>query len=56
MQLNRDFAIPLLAQCYRIVEADGVQTPAETEVINAIARQFNLDLNSIKSMVDNPAS
>ncbi|MBA2748999.1 MAG: EcsC family protein [Tatlockia sp.] len=56
VQLNRDFAIPLLAQCYRIVEADGVQTPAETEVINAIARQFNLDLNYIKSMVDNPAS
>ncbi|PSB34589.1 EcsC family protein [Chlorogloea sp. CCALA 695] len=56
VQLNRDFAIPLLAQCYRIVEADGVQTPAETEVIDAIARQFNLDLNSIKSMVDNPAS
>ena len=56
VQLNRDFAIPLLAQCYRIVEADGVQTPAETEVINAIARKFDLDLNSIKSMVDNPAS
>jgi len=55
-QLNRDFAIPLLAQCYRIVEADGVQTPAETEVINAIARKFDLDLNSIKSIVDNPAS
>lgn len=53
-QLNRDFAIPLLAQCYRIVEADGVQTPAETEVINAIARQFDLDLNSIKSMMDDP--
>ncbi len=56
VQLNRDFAIPLLAQCYRIVEADSLQTPAETEVINAIARQFNLDLNYIKSMVDNPAS
>jgi uncharacterized protein (DUF697 family) len=55
-QLNRDFAIPLLAQCYRIVEADGVQTPVETEVINAIASKFDLDLNSIKSMVDNPAS
>lgn len=55
-QLNLDFAIPLLAQCYRIVEADGVQTPAETEVINAIAHKFDLDLNSIKSMVNNPVS
>lgn len=53
-QLNRDFAIPLLAQCYRIVEADGVQTPVETEIINAIARQFDLDLNSIKSMMNEP--
>ncbi len=55
-QLNRDFAIPLLAQCYRIVEADGVQTPVETEVINAIARHFDLDLNSIKSMMNEPIS
>ncbi|WP_009633296.1 EcsC family protein [Synechocystis sp. PCC 7509] len=55
-QLNRDFAIPLLAQCYRIVEADGGQTPVETEVINAIANKFDLDLNSIKSMVDNPVN
>ena len=55
-QLNRDFAIPLLAQCYRIVEADGIQTSAETELINAIAHQFNLDLNSIKSTLEQPAS
>ncbi len=55
-QLNRDFAIPLLAQCYRIVEADGIATPAETEVINAIAHKFDLDLNSIKSMIEKPAS
>ena len=55
-QLNRDFAIPLLAQCYRIVEADGVATPAETEVINAIAHKFDLDLNSIKLMVEKPVS
>ncbi len=53
-QLNSDFAIPLLAQCYRIVEADSVQTPAESQVINAIARKFDLDLNSIKSMVNEP--
>lgn len=50
--LNRDFAIPLLAQCYRIAEADGVQTPAENEVIQAIATKFNIDINAICTAVD----
>ncbi len=50
--LNRDFAIPLLAQCYRIAEADGVKTPAENEVIQAIATKFNIDVNAIGAAVD----
>lgn len=50
--LNRDFAIPLLAQCYRIAEADGVKTPAENEVIQAIATKFNIDINAISAAVD----
>jgi hypothetical protein len=30
-QLNRDFAIPLLAQCYRIAQTEGATTSAEKE-------------------------
>lgn len=51
-QLNNDFAIPLLAQCYRIAQADGVTTPEEARVIDAIANKFNIDMNSIKANVD----
>ena len=51
-QLNNDFAIPLLAQCYRIAQADGVTKPEEARVIEAIANKFNIDMNSIKANVD----
>ncbi len=50
-QLNRDFAVPLLAQCYRIALADGFKTAEETRVIEAIANKFDIDLNLIKSAV-----
>ena len=42
-QLNRDFAVPLLAQCYRIAQIDGETTPAEAKVIAAISTKFNID-------------
>jgi len=32
-QLNRDFAVPLLALCYRIAKLDGKTTPVEARVI-----------------------
>lgn len=51
-QLNRDFAIPLLAQCYRIAQIEGATTPAEKKVIDAIANKFNIDLNSIEAAVN----
>ncbi|WP_026734313.1 EcsC family protein [Fischerella sp. PCC 9605] len=51
-QLNRDFAVPLLVQCYRIAKVDGEIKPAEQKVIDAIATKFNIDLNSIKSVVN----
>ncbi len=51
-QLNRDFAIPLLAQCYRIAQTEGVPTPAEKKVIDAIATKFNIDLNLITQDID----
>ncbi|ODH02712.1 hypothetical protein A4S05_22555 [Nostoc sp. KVJ20] len=46
-QLNRDFAIPLLAQCYKIAQADNQTTPIEQEIISAIASKFDIDTNTI---------
>ncbi|GAB1538943.1 hypothetical protein NUACC21_16080 [Scytonema sp. NUACC21] len=51
-QLNRDFAIPLLAQCYRIAQNHNEITSTEQNIVNAIATKFNLDVNSIKSLID----
>lgn len=50
-QLNRDYAIPLLAQCYKIAMVDGAISDRESEVMEKIARQFNLDVNSIAEAV-----
>jgi uncharacterized protein (DUF697 family) len=55
-QLNRDFAVPLLAQCYRIAKVDGYMTPVEEEVIDAIATKFDIDLNKIQSTVNSVES
>jgi len=41
-QLNRDFAVPLLAQCYRIAKLDGKTTPVEARVIETITTKFDL--------------
>ncbi len=54
-QLNRDFAFPLLAQCYRIAQVDGVTNPDEARVMKAIATKFNIDPNSIESAVKSEA-
>lgn len=51
-QLNRDFAIPVLAQCYRIARSQNEITSTEQNIINAIASKFNIDVNRIKSLVD----
>ncbi len=50
-QLNRDFAIPLLAQCYRIAQSEGGTTPTERRVIDAIANKFDIDSNSIQAAI-----
>jgi uncharacterized protein (DUF697 family) len=52
-QLNRDFATPLLAQCYRIAMVNGSQSPEEAQILNAIALRFNLNLDDVKRMVEN---
>ncbi|HEY9875290.1 MAG TPA: hypothetical protein V6D12_17800 [Candidatus Obscuribacterales bacterium] len=51
-QLNRDYAVPLLAQCYRIAQLDGMTTPEEASAIEQIATKFDIDLNAIKQAVD----
>jgi uncharacterized protein (DUF697 family) len=43
-QINSDFAIPLLAQCQKIAQLDGVITSEEAKVIDTINRKFNLNL------------
>ncbi|MBW4560580.1 MAG: EcsC family protein [Mojavia pulchra JT2-VF2] len=42
-QLNRDFAIPLLAQCKKIAQLNGEITPVEQKVIAAIANKFDIN-------------
>ena len=42
-QLNRDFAVPLLAQCYRIAQLDGKTSAVEARVMEAIATKFDID-------------
>ncbi len=51
-RLDRDFAVPLLAQCYRIAKLKGEISPAQRKVIDAIATKFNIDLNAIESALN----
>ncbi len=44
-QLNRDFAVPLLAQCYRIAKLNNKTTLEEARVIKAIGSKFNINVN-----------
>ncbi|MBD2490676.1 hypothetical protein [Aulosira sp. FACHB-615] len=46
-QLNRDFAIPLLAQCQRIAQLDQQTTGVEQEIINAIINKFDIDTTEL---------
>ncbi len=50
-QLSRDFAMPLLAQCEKVVQRDGVTTPEEAKVIEKISQKFGVDLNTIKAQL-----
>lgn len=45
-QLNRDFAVPLLAQCHRIAQVDGKMTPEEQKVLKAISSKFDINVRS----------
>ncbi len=50
-QLSRDFAIPLLAQCERVVEQDGVRTSEEAKIIATISQKFGLDIHTMKTQL-----
>jgi hypothetical protein len=50
-QLSRDFAIPLLAQCERVVQRDEVRTPEEAKIIEKIAQKFEIDLSTMKTQL-----
>lgn len=47
-QLDRDFAVPLLAQCYRLAKLKGEISPAQRKVMDAIATSFDIDLDAIE--------
>jgi uncharacterized protein (DUF697 family) len=55
-QLNRDFAIPLLAQCQRIAQLDQQSTAVEQEIINAIANKFDLNITEVESIANSSDS
>lgn len=42
-QVNQDFAIPLLAQCQKIAESDGIVTEQEAAVIEMITQALTFD-------------
>ena len=47
-QINGDFAVPLLAQCHKIAQLDGVTTPEEAKVIQTITKKFGIVLDCLK--------
>lgn len=50
-QINRDFAIPLLAQCDKIAQLDGVTTKAEEQVIETITKKFGINIDSLRQTI-----
>lgn len=46
-QLNSDFAVPLLIQCNKIAQFDGIITPQEAKVLEQIANKFDVDAQAI---------
>ncbi len=46
-QINRDFAVPLLAECQKVAQLDGVTTPEEAKVIDRITEKFGIELDFV---------
>ncbi|MDX2100139.1 MAG: hypothetical protein SFW36_20375 [Leptolyngbyaceae cyanobacterium bins.59] len=52
-QVNRDFAVPLIAQCYRIAKASGnTISSEEARVLEAISHRTGVSLDEIRGMVE----
>lgn len=51
-KLHPDFAPALLVQCYRIAESGEQTTVQEHKIIQAIIQHFNLDLEDIKTSLN----
>lgn len=47
-QLNRDYALPLLAQCRTIAQRDRTLQPAEIEILQKIADYFQINLEDVE--------
>ncbi|MGB7441142.1 MAG: hypothetical protein WA919_08755 [Coleofasciculaceae cyanobacterium] len=52
-QLNRDFALPLLAQCQRLAQGNGATSTEELKVIDNISQRFGIDLNAMQEEIVN---
>ncbi|MDF0551933.1 hypothetical protein [Kamptonema sp. UHCC 0994] len=50
-QLNRDYAMAMLARCYTISQLDCVVTEEEQKLMVAIASKFNIDLKAVEEAV-----
>ncbi len=50
-QINRDFGIPLLAQCDKIAQLDGVTTKEEEQVIETITKKFGINIDSLRQTI-----
>ncbi|MEC4803588.1 MAG: EcsC family protein [Jaaginema sp. PMC 1079.18] len=46
-QINPDFAVPLLAQCHKIAELNGVVSPAEAAILEQIRQTFQINLAAL---------
>lgn len=47
-QINRDFAVSLVAQCRKIAQLDGVITPQEARILQTITSTLKVDIASGK--------
>ncbi|MBK4729367.1 hypothetical protein JJD41_05625 [Oxynema sp. CENA135] len=47
-RLDRDFAVPLVAQCYRTTAPSSAMTEAERQIVEEIAARFDLNLAQIR--------
>ncbi|MDY7002537.1 MAG: TerB family tellurite resistance protein [Cyanobacteriota bacterium] len=47
-KLSPDLAMSVLAHCYRIAKLDGMITPEEQAILEAIAKKFEIDLSLLE--------